>query len=103
MQIHIKYFARYRELLACDTEVLDWSTSAEEEVEKTEVTVSDIAQRLSERGEAWQKVFGSCSDLDLEPWVGKNLLCSINHELCHLNSKVSDADELAFFPPVTGG
>lgn len=32
-----------------------------------------------------------------------NTLCAINMEYRPLNAKVSDGDEVAFFPPVTGG
>lgn len=32
-----------------------------------------------------------------------NTLCSINLEYAHLDSQVDDEDEVAFFPPVTGG
>lgn len=31
------------------------------------------------------------------------LMVAINHEHASLDSHVSDGDELAFFPPVTGG
>ncbi len=28
---------------------------------------------------------------------------AINHELVHDNAAIADGDEVAFFPPVTGG
>ena len=32
-----------------------------------------------------------------------SLLCACNHQYVALDSKVSDGDEVAFFPPVNGG
>ena len=33
----------------------------------------------------------------------KNILCAVNHEIASEDTLVNDADEVAFFPPVTGG
>ncbi len=33
----------------------------------------------------------------------ENILIAINHEYVQADSIVNDSDELAFFPPVTGG
>ena len=33
----------------------------------------------------------------------KNILCSVNHEMASENTLVQEEDEVAFFPPVTGG
>ena len=40
---------------------------------------------------------------DWEQALGGQLLCSINQEIVPLDTAVSDGDEVAFFPPVTGG
>jgi len=32
-----------------------------------------------------------------------NILCSVNHEIAHNSTRLSDNDEVAFYPPVTGG
>lgn len=33
----------------------------------------------------------------------KNIFCAINHEHASMDSIISDNDEVAFFPPITGG
>ena len=35
--------------------------------------------------------------------IPDNTLCAINMVYAHLDDTVSDNDEIAFFPPVTGG
>ena len=32
-----------------------------------------------------------------------NIMCAVNHEMANENTKVCESDEVAFFPPVTGG
>ena len=32
-----------------------------------------------------------------------NTLCAVNHEMVNESTKVCESDEVAFFPPVTGG
>ncbi|KPW39523.1 hypothetical protein ALO51_04766, partial [Pseudomonas amygdali] len=46
---------------------------------------------LLQRGEAWQVL------------AEQNLMCARNQELCKPTEPLSDGDEVAFFPPVTGG
>jgi len=38
-----------------------------------------------------------------EPLLQSNLLSALNQSIVNDDSLVSDSDELAFFPPVTGG
>ncbi len=33
----------------------------------------------------------------------KNIRCAINHKIANKNSKIKKNDEIAFFPPFTGG
>jgi sulfur-carrier protein len=33
----------------------------------------------------------------------KNILCAVNHEMADDTTTVIEGDEVAFFPPVTGG
>ena len=32
-----------------------------------------------------------------------NILCAVNHEIANDSTQLSDNDEVAFYPPVTGG
>lgn len=31
------------------------------------------------------------------------VLCAVNHDYCELDQELADHDEVAYFPPVTGG
>ncbi|MBI4693127.1 MAG: MoaD/ThiS family protein [Gammaproteobacteria bacterium] len=46
--------------------------------------------------DTWREAAGGAA---LPPRV----LCARNHEYCRLDTPVADGDEVAFFPPVTGG
>tara|TARA_Y100000815_G_scaffold227372_1_gene215927 strand:+ start:879 stop:1127 length:249 start_codon:yes stop_codon:yes gene_type:complete len=81
--IDLQFFARYRDVLGCGAEQLPWDDGLR--------TLGDVRDRLLSRGEAWQVL--------AEP----RLMCARNQELCDLATPVADGDEVAFFPPVTGG
>jgi len=55
-------------------------------------TAEQLRSALSERGDKWA--------LALE--AGK-LLVAVNQTLVPLDTPITDGDEVAFFPPVTGG
>jgi sulfur-carrier protein len=83
MKITIKYFAALREALGL----------SEEEFSSHAQTIGDLRQELVLRGEPYRTAFESI----------KGLRCSVNHELSELTQSLSEGDEVAFFPPVTGG
>ncbi|MGN7508868.1 molybdopterin synthase sulfur carrier subunit [Aeromonas salmonicida] len=80
--IKVLFFAQVRELVACDELSLPCDYA----------TAEALRSSLSERGDKWA--------LALE--AGK-LLVAINQTLVPLDTPLSDGDEVAFFPPVTGG
>lgn len=80
----VLFFASLRERLQCDQE--EWSDMSGIQ------SPQDIINRLIERGAPWDTALQS----------GK-VLISINQEMAQLDSKVNAEDEVAFFPPVTGG
>ena len=84
--ITILYFARFREKLGRDSEQLALP-------EDTDVTVQTVLDMLAARGGAWQEELGG----------GRGVLVAINQEMVARESSVYDGDELAVFPPVTGG
>ena len=77
MSIHIKYFASLRERMGRSDDVI--------EVDGV-TTVADVWARVSAKN-------------ILPP----NTLVAINMEYAGLNQEVKEGDEVAFFPPVTGG
>jgi molybdopterin synthase sulfur carrier subunit len=80
--IKVLFFAQVRELVGVASLTLESSYG----------TVEALRQDLSERGERWS--------LALEP--GK-LLAAVNQALVARDYPLSAGDEVAFFPPVTGG
>ena len=83
--IKIRYFAKLSETLCVKFEDMEYS-------QKT-AKVDGIVERLIGRGEPWASEFsGDC-----------NFLVAVNQEMCDIDTGVNDGDEVAFFPPVTGG
>ena len=80
----ILFFASLREQL--NTEEERWKDL------NGALTAGDVLSQLQTRGEPWS------SSLNAE-----RLLVSVNQEISNLTTKVTLDDELAFFPPVTGG
>ena len=80
--IKVLFFAQVRELVGTDSLTL----------EPQSATVEALRQQLAARGDRWA--------LALEE--GK-LLAAVNQTLVEGTHPVNDGDEVAFFPPVTGG
>ncbi len=79
------YFASLREALGCDHEQLSLSADIQ--------TVDRLKDLLAARGEPWTTAFTADAAL----------LVSVNQQMAQADSAISDDDEIAFFPPVTGG
>jgi len=82
--IKIVFFAALREQLNC----AELSLATDDNTK----TVNDIKQLLSDKNEQWQQTFCNTS-----------LLSAVNHDMVDGNHLVKSGDEVAFFPPVTGG
>lgn len=80
--IKVLFFAQVRELVATDAL----------EIEAHFNTAEELREHLAQQSKKWQ--------LALEK--GK-LLVAINQSIMPLESSIKDGDEVAFFPPVTGG
>jgi molybdopterin synthase sulfur carrier subunit len=81
--IKVVFFAALREQLDCSALQI-----AASEVN----TIGDIKTKLADKNEHWQQVFSNGA-----------LLCAINHDMVEADTEVKSGDEVAFFPPVTGG
>ena len=82
--IKIVLFANLRESLGIsDVEI------SIEEVSR----ISDVIAQLSQiYGESWR-----------ETLTGEDILVAVNQNMVYDDHAVADGDEVAFFPPVTGG
>ncbi|AKO45600.1 molybdopterin synthase sulfur carrier subunit [[Haemophilus] ducreyi] len=80
--ITVLFFAQVRELV--NTEKLQLSAEF--------ATAEQLRVHLSQQGKKWQ--------LALEK---DKLLVAINQKILPLDSQINAGDEIAFFPPVTGG
>jgi cyclic pyranopterin phosphate synthase len=81
MTVQVLYFARFRETLGLDSET----------VEGAFATVDALREHLALRGGVWEVL------------AEQNLMCARNEELCKPDEPLAAGDEVAFFPPVTGG
>ena len=77
MSLEVRFFASLREQVGLSETTLDVASVK---------TVQDVWQ-LATNGQA----------------VPDNTLCAINMDYVRLDASVKDGDEVAFFPPVTGG
>ena len=77
MKIHVKYFASVRDLMEIESEDLNLETS---------LSVYEL----------WKK-------LTVKVRVPADILIAVNHEYVDKDFKLNDGDEVAYFPPVTGG
>ena len=83
--IDILYFASLRENLGQSTEQLELVSSVN--------NVAQLKALLAQRDDNWQRVFAGDDPL----------MCAVNQNMANDQTTVSDGDEVAFFPPVTGG
>ena len=81
------YLARLREAFGCAAESLSLSPS----VDKS--TVATVLAHLRERGGSFAA--------ELAP--GRAVRVAVNHALAAADAVLNDGDEVALFPPVTGG
>jgi molybdopterin synthase sulfur carrier subunit len=83
--ITVLYFARLREALGKSSERVALPASVRD--------LDGLRALLRARGGAWQE--------ELAP--GRPVRAAINQAVAQPDSPVADGDEVAFFPPVTGG
>jgi len=85
MNIKVLYFARIKEAVNYSTEEITLPNDIS--------TITALKNYLAQRGENWANLFN-----------GKQVIrAAINHELVTDSTVIKSGDEVAFFPPVTGG
>lgn len=81
--IELKYFASLRDILSCDSEQFPLESIT---------TVAKLRQELATRGDSWETQL-----------LGQQTLVAVNQQIATADTEICPGDEVAFFPPVTGG
>lgn len=84
MKIRLLYFARLREVFGLGRESLELPSPA---------ALSDLLDVLRARGGIWAE--------ELAP--GRAFRVAVNQDIAGPEAPVAEGDEVAIFPPVTGG
>ena len=83
--LKVLFFARIKEELGCGGLELEWPGAA--------ASLDALQEQLcAEHGDKWREVLGQ-----------DNMIRAVNQTVVDGNSALQDGDEVAFFPPVTGG
>lgn len=83
--ITLLYFARLREVLGVSTEQIDLPAEVR--------NVASLTAMLRTRGGEWES----------ELAAGRAFRVAVNQDMADGASVIKDGDEIAIFPPVTGG
>jgi len=81
----IIYFSWLKEILGTSSENIKLPSNIK--------NIDNLIKWLSAKSIKHKKVF----------LKSKNIRCAINHQIVNKNSKIKNKDEIAFFPPFTGG
>jgi molybdopterin synthase sulfur carrier subunit len=85
VKVRVLYFASVREKVGKDVEEIDVPASV--------TTVAALSSHLRSRGAGYQNAFSE-----------KTLLrAAVNQDMAQPSASIKAGDEVAFFPPVTGG
>ncbi len=81
--VKVLFFARLREAMGCSEIELAWNAQG---------SVNDLKKQICLQLPQAETVFGQ-----------SKVLCAVNQDMVKAEHIVQDGDEVAFFPPVTGG
>jgi molybdopterin synthase sulfur carrier subunit len=84
MKLKLLYFASLAEDLGRQEETLEIHNAAQ---------LSDLRQHLAQRGENWATHILNA----------QRTLAAVNQTMARDDAELHDGDEIAFFPPVSGG
>ena len=85
MKIKVLFFASMREQLGRPSEELELPPGVS--------TVGALRDHLRARGGAWETTFAA----------NRAVRAAVNQDMAQGNASIKAGDEVAFFPPVTGG
>ncbi len=85
MKIECRFFASVREQLDCSQEFVDVPDHIN--------TVGQLRRWLAGRGGVWASVLGDAQTVRM----------AYQHQMCDGDMPIAADQEVAFFPPVTGG
>ena len=85
MKVKLLFFAALREQLGRPAEELELPPSV--------TTVAALRDHLRARGGAWAQVFAP----------NRPVRAAVNQDMVQAEARIKAGDEVAFFPPVTGG
>ena len=83
--LNVLFFAGVREQLGCASLQLPWPGPGYD----LDALQEDLC---AQRGDRWREVLQQ-----------DNLICAVNQVVVDGNRALQDGDEIAYFPPVTGG
>jgi molybdopterin synthase sulfur carrier subunit len=81
--LKVRFFARLREELGVEEMAMDAQPG---------LTAGAVLEQLAKRGGAWTQLTD-----------GQPVMIAVNQAMARETTEVKAGDELAFFPPVTGG
>jgi molybdopterin synthase sulfur carrier subunit len=85
MKVNILYFAKIKELVGLDNEIIDLPSNI--------VSFDELKNYFISRGAPWSEIF-----------LPENATrCALNQNLMNSNFIIEAGSEIAFFPPITGG
>lgn len=82
--INVLFFAQVREQLQLSNLLVQVTDDIQ--------TTNDLRLHLSNKGDKWANALAS-----------ERLLVAVNQTISQWSAPIQDGDEIAFFPPVTGG
>ena len=95
MNVTVKTFAQLREI----TQESNFTLTLPDNI----TTMGDVIALLKSRNDKWGQALGASESGEADSANNSSVLMARNQQLCDIQTHVQSGDELAFFPPVTGG